>query len=64
MGDNHPVLNRRRLFEKASQRLVQGCVIDQFPWPYYVSIPLPFFPDALVPTSNKKGSDVRHAAPK
>jgi hypothetical protein len=41
MGDNHRVLNSRRLFEKAPQRLVQGRVIDQLARPYYVSIPLP-----------------------
>jgi hypothetical protein len=64
MGDNHPVLNRRQRIKQASQRLVQGRFVDQLARPYYVSTPLPFFPDALVPTSNKKGSDVRHAAPK
>jgi hypothetical protein len=41
MGDNHPVLNSHWRVEELLQRLVQGGVIDQFAWPYYVSIPLP-----------------------
>jgi hypothetical protein len=41
------------LLEKASQRLVQGGVIDQFAWPYYVSNPLPPSESALQPDELK-----------
>ncbi|HET7576257.1 MAG TPA: hypothetical protein VFK19_06805, partial [Sphingomicrobium sp.] len=40
MGDNHPLLNSHWRIEELLQRLVQGRVIDQFAWPYYVSITL------------------------
>jgi hypothetical protein len=60
MGDNHPVLNRRRLFEKASQRLVQGCVIDQFAWPYYVSNPPSSLPSDV---TTRQKSAMKEQAP-
>lgn len=40
MGDNHPTLNIRGRVEEASQRLVQGCFVNQLARPYYGSITL------------------------
>ncbi|HET7577032.1 MAG TPA: hypothetical protein VFK19_10795, partial [Sphingomicrobium sp.] len=64
MGDNHPLLNSHWRIEELLQRLVQGRVIDQFAWPYYVSIPLPPSPlPAPLTNSSKKERRLKRRSP-